>query len=84
MRACLLAGPASAVLVCVPGHEVPDAHGVPHGVDVRVRCLHGWIDHDVAALAERKARLEGERVFRRDADGQDDHVGSRCSPGWSL
>ncbi|MCK7521939.1 MAG: hypothetical protein MZV64_31795 [Ignavibacteriales bacterium] len=29
----------------------------------------------MAALAERKARLEGERVLRRDTDGQDDHVG---------
>ena len=59
------------------GHEMGDLHGVPHGVDVRHGGLHPLVHNDAAPDAQLQSGLLCQMGVRRDADGQQHHVGAQ-------
>ena len=59
---------------------MPDLYGVAHGVDAGNGGLHPVVDHDAVPDPQFQARLLGQGGVRRDADGQNHHVGVKRGP----
>jgi len=59
------------------GHEMGDLYGIAHSVDIRHGGFHPLVDSDAAPDAQLKSGLFCQMGVRRDADGQQHHVGAQ-------
>ena len=61
----------------LPGYKMGDLYGIAHSIDVRHGGFHPLVDSDAAPDAQLKSGLFCQMGVRRDADGQQHHVGAQ-------
>ena len=59
------------------GHEMGDLHSIAHSVDVRHGGFHPLVDSDAATNTKPESGFFCQMGVRRDADGQQHHVGAQ-------
>ena len=73
----LVGGPRQRDQCFLAGHEMGDLYGIAYSVDIRHGGFHSLVDSDAAPDAQVKSGLFCQMSVRRDADGQQHHVGAQ-------